>query len=183
MSGLRMFPGPRRPATRLPKRGGLVRGFLRGLVVEVWYRGPWSPPSPSRWLERTRSGECLYVPAQVSDMPKPFEGPSAGPVALVGCKKGVWAKGLPELMSWVCDATYADGTPLGQTMLQLRRQGGVMLASLKIADQGGLKIEAVDATPEQALASLEALLAAVSVPWQTDRYPVGGGGPGAKKRT
>lgn len=106
-------------------------------------------------------------------MPRPFVSGPAGQSALVGAKKGKLGERMPELMSWVCDAAYADGTPLGQTQLKLRRQGPLIVATLQVADQGGLKLEAVDDSPEKALAALEALLQAESVPWCPDPFPIG----------
>lgn len=108
-------------------------------------------------------------------MPKPFVEGQVGNTPLKGAEKGAMAKNLPELMGWLCDATYSDGAPMGASQLQLRRQGGMILATLKIEDQGGLCMQAADSSPERALASLEALLAATQPPWQTDRFPLGGG--------
>ena len=107
-------------------------------------------------------------------MPKPFEsGPQAAPV-LKGAEKGELAKKFPELLSWLCDATYEGGAAMGMTCLQLRRHAAMMRAALKIQDQGGLVLEVVDKSVERALASLEAMLAAPVVPWQIDRFPLGG---------
>lgn len=107
-------------------------------------------------------------------MPKPFAPGEAPTAALKGAEKGDLAKKFPELLSWVCDATFEGGAPLGMTCLQIRRQGSMIRAALKIQDQGGLVLEVIDKGVERALASLEAMLAAPVVPWQIDRFPLGG---------
>jgi hypothetical protein len=107
-------------------------------------------------------------------MPRAFGVGTPVGAVLTGATKGNMSKTFPELWSWLCDASYEDGTPMGQVQVQLRRAGPLIVAVLKIQDQEGLKLEVTDASPERALASLEAALSSSPVPWQKDQYPLGG---------
>jgi hypothetical protein len=88
---------------------------------------------------------------------------------------------MPELAAWLCSSAYDGGGPKGAVQLQLRREGTVIRATLKIADQGGLKLSAIEQSPDGALLALDLLLAAESPPWETDDYPLGGH-KGVKKK-
>jgi len=81
---------------------------------------------------------------------------------------------MPSLSSWLCDAVYPDGSPVGAVQLQLRREGSVIRATLKIADQDGLKVSAIECSPQDALLALDLLLGGTDVPWENDAYPLGG---------
>lgn len=183
MGGPRRAPGPRRPKGPAGRKRRCYEGRWGPLVAEVWIGGGWLPPSPTRWLVREAGGWVPYLdPRMGDDVPKPFTQGEAPAQALKGAVKGDLAKKLPELMSWVCDATFEDGTPLQRTSLQFERQGSMIRARLKIQDQGGLVLEVVDASPERAMASLEAMLNSSPVPWQVDRFPLGGEAGNKKKR-
>lgn len=95
---------------------------------------------------------------------------------LVGAEAGSWKKAFPELASWVCDANYPDGSPIGETQLTVRRRGGTLVGVLKIADQGGLKVEVQETQLDRLFAALEAMLTVKPVPWQRDSFPLGQGG-------
>jgi len=167
--------GVRKPSSRLRVKGGTVWGYWLNLVAELRYRDKWHPPLPTRWFVRTPGGLLPYEPHDKENvMPKPFTGNPTEGTVLTGATKGGMAKNLPELMSWLCDASYEDGKPMGQVQVQLRRAGPLIVGVLKIADQGGLKLEVTDSSPDRALASLEAALSASPIPWQTDPYPLGG---------
>jgi hypothetical protein len=56
--------------------------------------------------------------------------------------------------------------------LQLRREGTLIRATLKISDQGGLKASAIETTPQDALLALDLLLSGPEVPWEVDVYPL-----------
>lgn len=169
----------KRPSSKLGKKGGTRYGYWKGLVAELRYRDKWHLPMPTRWYERTPAGLIRYEPSEQEDtMPKAFTGKPTEGVPLTGATKGGLAKQYPELWGWLCDASYEDGTPVGLTQVTLKRTGPHIVGVLKIADQGGLKVEVTDASPERTLASLEAALSASPIPWQTDPYPLGG----AKKR-
>jgi len=103
------------------------------------------------------------------------------PLPLAGATHGVWGKGFPQVMGWLCDAAYSDGSPLGQTQLSFKREGTVIRATLKAQDNNGIKISAPGPDPASALAALEVLLAAPKPPWETDTYPLGGTSQKRKK--
>lgn len=99
---------------------------------------------------------------------------------LLGAGYGSWDSTLPTLASWVCDACYDDASPKGQTTLTLKRDGSVVQAMLKVED-GGLCLRGSGDTPEDALVALELLLTASKVPWEADRFPLGGQPKKSKK--
>lgn len=107
-------------------------------------------------------------------MPKLPPKPGSG-VESRGASRGGWATTLPNLSEWLCCATWEDGVPIGPVQLQLRREGSIIRATLKISDQGGLKLSAIEENPQDALLALDMLLGAVEAPWEVDAYPLGGG--------
>ena len=113
-------------------------------------------------------------------MPRAFATDGVKVTGQSGCLKGTWEKHFPALAGWLCDAAYDDGKPCGPVQLSLKRRGSDVVITLKLADQGGLKLEAVESSPDKALVALEALLKADPVPWQADAYPLSGG-PKKKK--
>jgi len=181
--GAQGFVMPVKPRTRLGKRRQTVYGWWWNYRASVRYRGPWLHPLPTVWDVLIKGVlhpfEELF-PEEA--LPRAFEGGSTAPATPQGATKGVMAKQYPSLMSWLCDATYEDGTPLGQTCLSFRRQGTMILCQLRIEDQGGLRCEVVDASVERAMGGLEAVLSAPNVPWQMDRYPLGGKPVTGKRR-
>jgi hypothetical protein len=112
-------------------------------------------------------------------MPKRPSAPAPGTPSS-GAEPGLWASTMPELTDWLTRASYEDGSPLGAVQLQLRREGSVIRATLKIADQGGLKVSAIEKSPGDALLALDLLLSGDDVPWETDGYPLQG--PRGKKK-
>jgi len=89
-----------------------------------------------------------------------------------GASHGTWKSGLKNLASWLCDAQYPDGEVMGQVQLQLRREGGIIRATLKIADQNGLKLSAIGESPSDALLALDLVLESPQAPWEKDPYPL-----------
>jgi len=133
-----------------------------------------------RWMIRNSAGGLRTLTADElgETMPTmPTVAPGGGTV--VGAQKSSMLAKCPELQSWLCDPSYPDGKPIGATQLTIRRRGASIFAQLKIADQGGLKVEAAEPSVDRALAALEAFLTCSPVPWQTDAYPLDAG---AKKR-
>lgn len=99
-----------------------------------------------------------------------------GKAQLVGAIKSKLLVQFGELESWLCDACYPDGKPIGSTQLSIRRRGASVYGTLKVADQGGLKLEVCEPSVERALVALEALLRGQPVPWQPDPFPLDQGG-------
>lgn len=93
-----------------------------------------------------------------------------------GANRGAWATSLPNLSEWLCSAAWEDGVPIGPVQIQMRREGSVIRVTLKISDQGGLKVSAIEESPLDALLALDLLLGTVEVPWEVDAYPLQGGG-------
>jgi hypothetical protein len=89
-----------------------------------------------------------------------------------GAPKGKWSLEVPHVAGWLCDSVYPDGTPVGPVQLQLKREGTVIRATLKIGDQGGLKCSAIENSPMDAILALDLLLSGAEVPWETDHYPL-----------
>lgn len=170
----------RRPAGPIGHRPCLIQSTFAGLEMTVSWRGPWKRLGPVSWWHRTDAGVFpAWVLSEGDEVPKPFDHEDATALVAIGADPGGWKKLYPELASWLCDGTYSDGKLVGLTQLTLRRKSSEMMAQLKVADQGGLKLEVADANLDKALAALEALLRTARVPWVRDEYPLGGG---AKKK-
>lgn len=101
--------------------------------------------------------------------------------SIMGASPGAWAQTVPAVADWMCKGVYSDGMPIGAVQLQLKREGTVIRATLKIADQGGLKVSAIEATPFDAILALDILLSGTDVPWEIDSYPLGVKSPVRKK--
>ncbi len=99
--------------------------------------------------------------------------PDAAKVMQVGAEMGAWAKSLPHLGEFLCSPLYPDATPIGAVQVQITRQGNVIRTTLKIADQGGLRVSAVGTSPDAALKALDLLLTSDACPWETDTYALG----------
>jgi len=142
--------------------------------VTFWYRGPWrgiSLPLVERFDLSGPIPVLLY--SEVSSMPVKPGIAEGGNAPLKGASHGVWGKGMPTLSSWICDAVYTDGTPMGQVQVAVKRDGTVVRATLKVEDMGGVKCSAIGPDPASALAALELLLASPTAPWERDGYPLG----------
>lgn len=137
-------------------------------------------PASMVWRRREADGKLRLLTASElgEDVPQ-LPQATTGATHTASVIKSTMLGKCPELQSWLCDGSYPDGKPIGATQLTLRRRGAAIFAQLKIADQGGLKVEVSEPTIDRALAALEALLTAVTVPWQGDPYPLDSG---AKKK-
>lgn len=85
-------------------------------------------------------------------------------------------KGFPELASYLTDVSYPDGSPVGNVQLSVRTRGPLIVAQLKLAGMGGLRLQVEDSCVDDALVALEALLLAEPVPFEPDPYPLDGQG-------
>lgn len=160
---------PQRPRTRafrpyftISQRGDTFFKF--------WFRGRYRGVGlPEVWRVRHTSVGVGYVTLRYGQMP---DRPSVASLAAGGAEWGEWRATLPTLAGWLCDGTYPDGEPVGPTQLQIKRDGPLIRCTLKIADQGGLKIGAVGESPGDALIALELLLTSEKPPWEKDGYPL-----------
>lgn len=83
---------------------------------------------------------------------------------------------MAELSSFLTEVQYADGTPIGNVQLSIRTRGPMLVAQLKMAAMGGMKLQVEDTSLDDVLAALEGLLMLEPVPWEPDPYPLDGGG-------
>lgn len=88
-------------------------------------------------------------------------------------------KNFKELSSLLTDFTWPDGTVLGNVQLTVRTRGPLVVAQVKLASMGGLRMTVEELCADDALVALEAALNADPAPWEPDPYPLDGGG---KKR-
>lgn len=109
--------------------------------------------------------------------PDPLKLPS---LAKLGADYGSWEKLCPQLAEWLCDACYDDNSAKGDVALTLKRDGGTVTAMLKIED-GGLCLRASGDNPDDALVAIELMLNASPVPWEVDKWPLGGQRKNRKK--
>lgn len=125
--------------------------------AEVW-RG-------DRWQEYADRVEVLSMPRNLTG--------EAGGGILAGRSKPKLFEKFPELSSWMSDAAYQDGKPVGMVQLSIRPKGAVFVATLRIQDQGGMMLQVEDVSLDDTLILLEAALMASPVPWSRDPYPLG----------
>lgn len=155
----------------------------RGRVRVIWWwRGRWRKlglPVWETWLINRgvpvrvlRKGGGGIVPV----MPKLADGGVPK-----GADAGAWGEVYPQLSSWLVDSAYPDGQAIGRVQLQFTREGTVIRATLKIADQEGLKVSAVERDPASAMLALDLLLSGPDVPWERDHYPLQSPRPAKKK--
>lgn len=170
---------PAKPKHRAPRRPHRIVVEVRNTRVTWWYRGPWRGVSLPKWEVCRRVDGVLVVVTTGGLLMPNVPSVSAG---LCGAASGEWGDKLPHLSGWLCDAAYPDKTAIGQVQLQLKRDGSVLRATLKVADQAGLRVQSVGETPWDALVSLDLLLGSPSCPWERDPFPLGGAPGGSKKK-
>lgn len=164
----------RRPCTRAPKTARQYHVW-RGLVrVSWWWRGRFRGLGLPTWGFYVLQFGVPVLQRLSKERPMPVIRPRASsPSEARGALHGSWSASLPSVSSWLCDPAYPDGAPIGPVQLQLRREGSVIRATLKISDQGGLKLSAVETSPLDALLALDLLLSSEDAPWEADAYPLG----------
>lgn len=81
---------------------------------------------------------------------------------------------FPKLFSLLMEREYEDKKPIGVVQLQLRTDGDRFKGNLKLADHGGLVINAHGRTVDELLVMLEAALASSPQAWEPDPYPLNG---------
>lgn len=171
-----------KPTSRAPRGARLYQVWRSHSRIAFWWRGKWRGIGLPSWELFSLAGPfpVLIKSGGVRPMPaKPIARDSSA--ANSNAQPGAWEKSMPQLTEWLTKASYDDGSPMGAVQLQLRREGTVIRATLKIADQGGLKCSAIECSPSDALLALDILLSGTAVPWEVDSFPLGGK-PAAKKR-
>lgn len=132
---------------------------------EVIKAPTWAVRVGDRWETRRASTE-------VYDVPKPID-PNAPKAGVTTPRRPTkLLKGFPELASYLTDVAYPDGSPVGNVQLTVRTRGPLVVAQLKLAAMGGLRITVEDTCVDDALVALEALLLAEPVPFEPDPYPL-----------
>lgn len=161
---------PIKPHSRASARPYTFR-VARGLfVVTFWWRGRWRGIGLPTW-ERTRVCNGVYQIVSRGGRSMPAK-PVVAEAGKSGASHGSWKAGLSNVASWLCDAAYPDGELMGAVQLQLKREGTIIRATLKIADQNGLKVSAIGESPSDALLALDLVLESAQCPWEKDAFPL-----------
>ncbi len=164
-----------KPARWMPLGNQWIRGVWRGLHWETQWRGPYRQLTPFRWSRYVMPGRYHPLTADELGLTHMPSMPEVGdPGKPVGVPKSQMLSKLPELNSWLSDAAYPDGKPLGSVQLAVRRRGQAVHLTIKLADCGGVKLEVNEPTLDLALVALEALLSSKKVPWRKDDFPLDG---------
>lgn len=164
---------PRRPIGPSKTHARCVYAHVRNFRLCLWC-GPWYMPIRLRHAAvwRDDAWSTFADRPEVLSMPRAFEGTvSAG--APINRSKSKVLGAFPELSSWLVEGAYPDGKPVGMVQLSIRPKGAVYVATLRIADQGGLMLQTEDVQLDDVLLLLEAALTASPTPWQRDPYPLG----------
>ena len=161
----------RKPCSRAGLKPYCFHVWSGPLRVTWWWRGRWRGVSLPVFERYDLSSS---VPRLLSRTTEPVMiKPDAAKVMNVGADVGAWKKVLPHLGEFLCSPSYPDGTPIGQVQIQITRQGNAIRATLKIEDQGGLRVSAVGTSPDCALLALNLLLESPACPWEKDSYALG----------
>lgn len=163
----------RRPLGPGSSRPHLVRVQVRGVRVALWC-GPWYLPVRCREAHVFHGGAWVLSRdhPEVLSMPRALSGEvTSGQLVSRSAPKSF--ERFPELASWLRDAAYSDGKPVGMVQLSVRPKGAVYVLTLRIQDQGGMMLQVEDASLDDALVLLEACLTANPTPWTRDPYPLG----------
>lgn len=154
-------------------RDRVVRVRYRNLALELWYASRYSPIR-LRLARVVREGVDVVLRdhPEVLSMPRSFTGEVGSQVLHPRAGSKVLAA-FPELLSWLRDAAYSDGKPVGMVQLAVRPKGAVYVVTLRVQDQGGMMIQVEDANLDDAFLLLDAALVASPPPWTRDPYPLG----------
>lgn len=148
---------------------------MRGVRLTYWYHRHGKVIQAPTWeVWDGRTWKLGRASMEVYDVPKPIDpnAPKAG--VTTPRRPSKLLKGFPELASYLTDVAYPDGTPVGNVQLTVRTRGPLVVAQLKLAAMGGLRLTVEDTNADDALVALEALLLAEPVPFEPDPYPLDG---------
>lgn len=162
---------PARPAHRAGSRPHTIVAWKGQFRVTWWWRGLRRGVGlPTYEVFRVGdAGELVLVRRGRTRM----HVPDFSKLPKAAAKHGAWGKAMPHLCEWLCNSVYPDGKDIGKVQLQVRREGSIIRAVLKIEDQGGLTVSAVEDDPLSAIAALDVLLGSPQCPWQRDDYALG----------
>lgn len=125
------------------------------------------------WYLTEGSNRRLYQAARrEEDVPKMPGAVASGDLPPPPRKPSQAIKAFKEVNSFLSDALWPDGTVMGAVQLSFRTRMGKIVAQLKLADHGGLRITVEGDHLDDALAGLEAALSVEPVPWERDPYPL-----------
>lgn len=132
-------------------------------------RGVWHYKVAGGWEVFRDDDREDGMPRMIAPMPEgDFPHPPRVPSKMLGK--------LKEVNSFLSDTLWPGGTAMGEVQLSIRTRGGRIVAQLKLADHGGLRVTVEQEDVDSALVALEAVLNAEPVPWERDPYPLGGTG-------
>jgi len=165
----------RRPKGPVARRSRWLVCKLRTVCLTVYWRPDgksgklmWTPAGSRSWVDPYTIREEWE--AKMAARPDPLKMPS---LAKLGADYGSWEKLCPTLCEWLCDACYEDNTAKGDVTLTFKRDGSSLFVMLKVED-GGLCLKASGDTPDDALVAVELMLSATPIPWEVDKWPLGG---------
>jgi hypothetical protein len=168
---------PSKPRSRAPSRERCIVVERRNTRVSFWWRGARRGIGLPFWQVFRREGNSVVL---VLKKEGEMIVPDSSKLPKHAAKHGPWRDDMPHLATWICDSVYPDGQDIGPTQLQCKREGSIIRATLKIADQGGLKVSALGEDCCEALLALDLLLGSPACPWERDPYPLAPG-KGKKK--
>lgn len=163
----------KRPWGPIRQRSRLYTGHVGPLRVEFWYHPKKFAITMGDWYIRRGDRWELYQSApKGEDMPKPIAASGIVPGIPAVRKPSQCLKAFKEVASYLTDVIWPDGTVMGGVQLSLRTRGNQIVAQLKLADNGGLRISVEGSNVDDALAGLEAVLSVATPPWEIDPYPL-----------
>lgn len=166
---------PRAPLGPIARRPRLLVGRVGRLVIEFWWRGPFKRLGIERVSVDSPAGRRLvWSTLEVDEMPRPIVDSGAIIGESAPRPKSKLFEKFPELQGYLSEVAYSDGVKLGSVQLSIRTRGSQLVAQLKIADHGGLRLTAEERSVDDALVLLEAALTSTPVPWERDPYPLDG---------
>lgn len=163
----------RRSHATAKNRGRWIVG-QRGSIVWGYYFG--GKPSLRRVL-LTDKGSTLWtskhdLELMVKKMARKVDAAKIqGEDDLDGVSGGEMFLAFKQLMSWLCDPRYEDGSKKGKVRIQGERRGKRFVWTLKNAD-AGTYLECGHETVQDALLTMELLLSSDDCPWIHDPYPI-----------
>lgn len=168
---------PRKPKGSGGRGRRTFTAFRSGLTFVLTYTGyPGYVVVTSVHRGYSAFGEEVYRRPEDRPMPKPIGNTNAEELKTAPRKKSAILGKLAEIASYLADTKYPDGSPVGSVQLSLRTRGPSIVAQLKLATLGGLRLQVEEANVDDALIALEAALNAQPVPWEPDPYPLDGTG-------
>lgn len=164
--------GRRKPRRFVSNASFLLRLHKGPIILTLW----WSPhrgyaPHTLEVLSGGGASETTYFPPVLESRLKRPElkaTENSGPQHLAPLTSKVFAR-LPNLVLHMAVVRYEDGTPRQPGRLFFGTIGGSWQVTAS-EPSAGLRMNAVAATLDDALAALDALLGSPDAPWESDPY-------------